>query len=193
MEEDSQTENEYQKQKSNSNSLFKIPIFQPTAAAAMMYMNSTSMQQRTKQLDLETSANQPTNGFTQEVTVNEENETKNAGKVSSLLIAQLLKKEAEPPSKKSFKLFPYVCMRCRKESVFCSTSVQYDASDLTQQDFSSLSTIKYARQEKDKTNSNEYAIKPLIESESNNINLVESAKEKNTKKNNELTNNILII
>lgn len=141
MEEDGQREDlEYQKQKSNS--LFKIPIFQPSAAAAMMYnMQNVSIQQRNlKQIDSEQEDSSksyfnplnyvPSFFETKNETKSDEASNEN-GKISSKLIAQILKKEPDAPSKKSFKLFPYVCLRCKKETVICSSSAQYDINDLS--------------------------------------------------------------
>ena len=158
LEEEGQRElEEYNKQKTNS--FFKIPVFQPTAAAAMMYNiqnhHQQQHQQQVKKLENESTddnANRsylnPFNyiSFFDSATTRETN-----SKISSQLIAQVLKKEAEAPSKKSFKLFPYVCLRCKKETVICSSSTQYDVDDLIQFEIQTPSIATNSNQ----TNNNE--------------------------------------
>ena len=114
--------NELTKQ-SASNSILKLPVFQPTAAAAMMYQIQSTSQQKEKQKILKKLPNQmslnnlyvnqnlakkspvlnsPIDGM---VEINLERPTSlNAGKVSSSLIANILRKESEDFSKKSYKL-----------------------------------------------------------------------------------------
>jgi len=143
-----------------------------------MYMNS-SIQQRTKQLDQE-------NSFSQEMNLHETKDLRNTGKISSLLIAQILKKDAEQPSMLKHHLFPYVCMRCRKESVFCSSSVQTEDDDLIQQ---TTSIEKYKQTEKNEFSTN--FIKNFSETDHKN-NKSNILSELTTKKN-ELSKNIIII
>jgi len=182
LEEDFQKETDNELKKQNS-SIFKIPIFQPTAAAAMMYnMQNVTMQQqqRTKQQlenqngseDLINNTGTKTNSLITDT-----------GKVSSLLIAQVLKKEADPPSKKQQKLLPYVCLRCRKESLICSSPSQYDLNDLNS-DLSDLHTIK---QSKSATNDFSSHLKPISNEINQIINIDQNIKT------NEYKNTIMII
>ena len=150
LEKRSETESENLKKKSNSNTLFKIPIFQPTAAAAMMYMNSSD-QQRIKDLDQDS---------THEMTFPKRNEA-----------------------------LPFVCMRCRKESVFCSTSVQTEDYNLINEDnliHQNSSFLKNAREEK-KELPNDFSINSEI------ISSIESATKKQIEKSNDLSRNKIMI
>ena len=152
-------EYEYQTQKS-SNSFFKIPIFQPTAAAAMMYnvsMHKQQQQQKNQQksdelgeLMKKTLSNSSLNKMANLVSVEDVNEIQNVsrpvieitnGKIPGALIAQVLRKEDEDPSKKSQKLFPHICLRCRKETSTCNIGVQTVAKDLSNENLK----IIYAR------------------------------------------------
>lgn len=135
-------------EKKNANSLFKLPIFQPSAAAAMMYnMQNVSVQRELQKQHTNDPLIQPnehvlslndasTQSNEQEpqldstkMSLNFDNLTTN-GRLSSSLIGQVLRKDLESPSKKSFKLFPYICLRCKKESVICDQSSQTDLHDL---------------------------------------------------------------
>lgn len=129
---------EYNKQKANS--LFKIPIFQPTAAAAIMYNSQNHYQQQQKKsVEPEPNEDNENRSYFNPLNYLSFFETSNReaanGKISSKLIAQVLKKEADAPSKKSFKLFPYVCLRCKKESIICSSATQYDVNDIHEDNF----------------------------------------------------------
>lgn len=146
------TEEEYEKK--NANTLFKLPIFQPSAAAAMMYnMQTVSVQREAEARNLRSECvttidevsnkcsediHNPSNLIedpvgTEAAKINKQSDNVNrAGKVSSSLIAQVLRKDKESPSKKSFKLLPYICLRCKKETVICEQSSQTNSSDITQ-------------------------------------------------------------
>lgn len=98
---------------------FKIPVFQPTAAAAMMYGYSSIQREKSKIAQQQQQQQQQ----------DEENQRRvtDDGRVSSSLIAELIKKDLSASSdkaKKSFKLFPYLCMRCKKEVVMCDSPAQ---------------------------------------------------------------------
>lgn len=182
LEEDFQKETDNELKKQNS-SIFKIPIFQPTAAAAMMYnMQNVTMQhqQRSKQQLENQNGNEDLINNTGTKTNSLITDT---GKVSSLLIAQVLKKEADPPSKKQQKLLPYVCLRCRKESLICSSPSQYDLNDLNS-DLSDLHTIK---QSKSATNDLSSHLKPISNEINQIINIDQNIKT------NEYKNTIMII
>ena len=137
------TENAIEYERKNANSLFKLPVFQPSAAAAMMYniQNVSVQREMQKQLNNELTKENNENFVSLSRNVSQsgsneceiENEYRGTnknpnsdkfGRISSSLIAQVLKKENESPSKKSFKLFPYICLRCRKETVICDTAAQ---------------------------------------------------------------------
>ena len=46
------------------------------------------------------------------------------------MIAQVLKKDTEAPSKMSYKLLPYICLRCKIQTVICDQPSQTDPNDL---------------------------------------------------------------
>ncbi len=147
-------------EKKNSNTLFKLPVFQPSAAAAMMYNMQNVSMQREMQKQQTIDANETTNQVLIQLSseqndassihsVESINENPSAeinlkkmnlsldnlnrtGKVSSSKIAQILKKDLESPSKKAMKLFPYICLRCRKEVLTCDEPTQTDSNDLSQ-------------------------------------------------------------
>lgn len=153
--------NELTKQ-SASNSILKLPVFQPTAAAAMMYQIQSTSQQKEKRKILKKLPNQmslnnlyvnqnlakkspmlnsPIDGM---VEINLERPTSlNTGKVSSSLIANILKKESEDFSKKSYKLLPYICLRCKKDVILCDSPTQTNPNDL---DESNCLKFKFANQ-----------------------------------------------
>jgi hypothetical protein len=115
----------------------KLPIFQPTAAAAMMQIHAVSM---AKQKRLETeqrartdSSNSSLNdmGNYTSVSMNHDDVNFDNGTVSVNLLAQVLKKDSDNNSKKSLKFFPYICLRCKKELVMCDSPTQTDENDFT--------------------------------------------------------------
>lgn len=130
-----------------SNSLFKLPVFQPSAAAAMMY----NIQNVSVQREIQKQHNIDTNDSHFMLQLPDQNDTGSSQSIESMnethpvssrtlnlsieslnknRIAQILRKDTESPSKKSFKLFPYICLRCKKETVICEQSSQFDLSDL---------------------------------------------------------------
>lgn len=54
----------------------------------------------------------------------------NSGKISSNIIAQILKKDSESKSKKSYKLLPYICLRCKKDVILCDSPTQTNQNDI---------------------------------------------------------------
>jgi hypothetical protein len=102
------------------NSSFKIPVIQPTAAAAMMY----NMQYSTIQREKSKIAAKNNESNATSLLLNQQNRITSDGKVTSSLIAELLKKDSTGKSNKSFKLFPYVCLRCKKEVILCDSPAQ---------------------------------------------------------------------
>jgi hypothetical protein len=126
LENDESHEAEMKKQSSS----FKIPMNQPTAAAAMMYNMQASQRERlmkiTEKANLMTSSNNglmPTEGDIQTRITHD-------GRVASSFIADVLKKDTNSKSKMAFKLFPYVCLRCKKELVLCDSPTQTAEEDL---------------------------------------------------------------
>ena len=157
---------------SNSNSILKLPVFQPTAAAAMMYNIQNSQQmEKLKVKKNEMSLNnlyvnqnlvkKSTSPMLESNTldVNLVNEilskrspseqtlerplSINSGKVSSSLIANVLKKDSEDYSKKSYKLLPYICLRCKKDVVLCDSPAQTNPNDL---DEKNCFRVKFAKE-----------------------------------------------
>jgi len=143
---DENNSNETTKQAA-SNTIHKLPVFQPTAAAAMMYqIQSTSQQlQKEKQLSKMKRPELTLNNLY----VNQHLAKKSpvveglerpisggggggggGGRVSSGLIANILKKDTEDFSKKSYKLLPYICLRCKKDVVLCDSPTQTNPNDL---------------------------------------------------------------
>ncbi len=128
-------EKEIEKQKHQTYSSFKLPIFQPTAAAAMMYnMQSATIKQKrisdtekeariqsndanhhsnNKQLEVETLAQRSQDFLTPPNVVNQ-------GAVSPSLIGRILKKEGDSKP----KLFPFICHKCKKDIWSCDTASQ---------------------------------------------------------------------
>lgn len=94
-------------------SLFKIPVIQPTAAAAIMYGFTSIQRERSKLAHQQHEQQQNRN---QRITED--------GRIASWVIADLLKKDGASKSNKSFKLFPYMCVRCKKEIVLCDSPTQ---------------------------------------------------------------------
>lgn len=141
---------EKEQQKQTTNSLLKFPIFQPTAAAAAMMFNMHNSQQKEKlkSKKIEESTSNPSTNFVSITLFDQENESRkslatnpantnntvdnNAGKVSSMLLANILKKDNEEFSKKSCKLLPYICIKCKKDLHLCDTPVQTNPSDLNE-------------------------------------------------------------
>lgn len=105
------------------NSSIKIPAIQPTAAAAMMYNIQLNQRERTTKTNRK---------FDESCSLSDSGQVRitNDGKVSSSLIADLLKKDSSSKSKMSFKLFPYVCLRCKKEVILCDSPSQTNSNDL---------------------------------------------------------------
>lgn len=98
-------------------SLFKIPVIQPTAAAAMMYGYSSIQREKSKALAQQ-------NQHDQRIT--------DDGQVASWFLAELLKKDTSKnrsKANKSFKLYPYICLRCKNEIVLCNSPTQTDLND----------------------------------------------------------------
>ena len=132
--------NEPRQDMRNSNSFFKLPVFQPTAAAAMMYnIQNISLQQR--KIKKSEVSNDPSNFCSINLEDDDDNNKKPPaynnndnnklnGKISSDLIAQVLKKETDSKSNKSFKLFPYICLKCKKNVVICDSPAQTNLDDL---------------------------------------------------------------
>jgi hypothetical protein len=127
-------------EKSSKESLFaatssiKLPVFQPTAAAAMMYAASMQVANQ-KRIDNE----QPSRNNSSSLSLNDvENYTSLTMKnnnvdfenstVSAKLLAEVLKKDSDISSKK--KLFPYICLRCKKEMIVCESTSQTNLDDL---------------------------------------------------------------
>ncbi|CAF1051263.1 unnamed protein product [Brachionus calyciflorus] len=96
-------------QKSNP----KIPIFQPSAAAALMYTYQNDKNLMKKKIENECDY----------IGINLDVDSEN-GLVSTSLLAQVLKKESDEKAKKSLKLFPYVCLRCKKQTILCDSPSQ---------------------------------------------------------------------
>lgn len=136
---DNELEQQQQKQQANSN--FKIPIFQPTAAAAMMYNmqnltlkqhnkqnNENSMYMRSKSITNTLPLSNSSNVVDKKLDDNTQNAQFNKsslspvsdGTVSPSVIAKILKKEADTKQ----KLFPYICHKCKKDVWTCDTSSQ---------------------------------------------------------------------
>lgn len=142
------------------NSILDIPVFQPTAAAAMMYNIQNDSLQREKQK--QKLANQDSSSFynrslsylqgpmanfaglpinkndssaasneslSSKISEKESDIESSYGKISSSLIAQCLRKDSDNKSKKSFKLFPYICLRCKKEAILCDSPTQTTDQD----------------------------------------------------------------
>ena len=59
-----------------------------------------------------------------------ENIHANKGRVSSHLIAKALKNSQDTPSKKEFRQFSYICLRCKKNTMLCDESSQFECDDL---------------------------------------------------------------
>ena len=164
-----------EERKSKENSLFKLPIFQPSAAAAMMYnmqnvnvqreiqrhithtepqiisqnhlisLDDWSSQYQTEDISRSngsierigesTAVERNSNLSLDNLSLNSQN-----GKVASSLIAQVLRKEPESPSKKAEKLFPYICLRCKKQTALTDQSTQYNSTDLTSNNLKELNS-----------------------------------------------------
>ncbi len=117
-------------------------MFQPTAAAAMMYnIQNLSLQQRKiKKSETNDQSNfcsinledDYDNNNKKPPAYNNNNNDINKlnGKISSDLIAQVLKKESDSKSNKSFKLFPYICLKCKKNVIICDSPAQTNLDDL---------------------------------------------------------------
>ena len=162
LELDSETHSNELTKQSASNSILKLPVFQPTAAAAMMYqIQSTSQQKEKLKIMKKTSdlmsinnlyvnqnlakkspvLNSPIDGS---ASISLERPTSlNSGKISSGLIASILKKDSEDFSKKSYKLLPYICLQCKKDVVLCDSPTQTNPNDL---DETNCLKIKFANQ-----------------------------------------------
>lgn len=140
-----QHDSEAEYEKKNANSLFKLPIFQPSAAAMMYSMQN---QEVLKHQNIESSdhvinlndsasslhednnrsSNSLDNVIEHQTAI--ENIHANKGRVSSHLIAKALKNSQDTPSKKEFRQFSYICLRCKKNTMLCDESSQFECDDL---------------------------------------------------------------
>ncbi|RNA07603.1 tight junction-associated 1-like [Brachionus plicatilis] len=84
----------------------KIPIFQPSAAAALMY---TYQNERVRQ---------------NKIDEEEPNDDIDHGYVSTSLLAHVLKIENEEKTKNPIRLYPHICLRCKKQLVLVDTETQ---------------------------------------------------------------------
>jgi hypothetical protein len=99
-------------------SLFKIPMFQPTAAAAIMYnMQNVTIKQHNQRHSVNPNETKKDNDLLQESTV------------PATLIARVLKKDTETRQ----KLFPYVCTKCKTDKWPCDSSTQTHADISTEE------------------------------------------------------------
>ena len=48
------------------------------------------------------------------------------GRISSRLLGEMLKKEADKKANKAYKLLPYICLRCKRNIVLCDSPTQTD-------------------------------------------------------------------
>jgi hypothetical protein len=115
-----------------------LPMFQPSAAAAMMYSNQNDNRQRDIN-NIEPLGKNDSSVTNNSYNSNSDSKFKNEdrisikmineedideGRICSSVIAQTLKKQPNRPSKKAYRFLPYVCLRCKKETFFCDTAVQ---------------------------------------------------------------------
>lgn len=152
---------EEEERKNKESSLFKLPIFQPSAAAAMMYnmqnvnvqreiqrhttptepqiinqnhlisLDEASTQYQTEDMSRSNCSLEKFDAMNKSnLSLDNLNLHSHNGKISSSLIANVLRKEPGSPSKRS-QLFPYICLRCKKQTVIHDQSTQYDSTDLT--------------------------------------------------------------
>ena len=110
-------DNEYERKQQPASS-FKIPVIQPTAAAAMMYGYTALQREKTKIAQQQYQQQQQQ--MQQNLRISDD------GRVASSLLAELLRKDTSSSgkSKMAFKLFPYMCLRCKKEIVLCDSPTQ---------------------------------------------------------------------
>jgi hypothetical protein len=143
LEDPDRTDRPRQELRNNPSSFMKLPVFQPTAAAAMMYqMQNISLQQRKVKKQEEQSSTGTTDNFCA-INLEDEDDESSKGKpqhygqpkspkeatISSGLIAQVLRKDSDSKSSKSFKLFPYICLRCKKNVIICDSPSQTNPDD----------------------------------------------------------------
>ena len=97
----------------------KIPIFQPSAAAALMYtyQNEKFRESRINE--------EPSNDL-------------DYGHVSTSLLANVLKKDNDERSKNNIRLYPYVCLRCKKQSVFIDSDSQTEQGFIESDSYKTL-------------------------------------------------------
>lgn len=97
----------------------KIPIFQPSAAAALMYtyQNEKFRENRINE--------EPSNDL-------------DYGHVSTSLLANVLKKDNDERSKNNIRLYPYVCLRCKKQSVFIDSDSQTEQGFIESDSYKTL-------------------------------------------------------
>lgn len=110
-------ENDYERKQQPASS-FKIPVIQPTAAAAMMYGYTALQREKTKIAQQQYQQQQQQ--MQQNLRISDD------GRVASSLLAELLRKDtsSSDKSKMAFKFFPYMCLRCKKEIVLCDSPTQ---------------------------------------------------------------------
>ena len=116
-------EKEMEKQKSQSSSFFKIPIFQPTAAAAMMYnmQNATIKQKQIIETERE---------YTRSQSMDVSNIKVETDKISQksldfLPASNLKQKEgADDVLLNKQKIFPYICHQCKRDVWTCDIQTQ---------------------------------------------------------------------
>lgn len=90
----------------------KIPIFQPSAAAALMYTYQNERERKNK------------------INEEESNDVVDNGYVSTSILANVLKKENEEISKNSVRFYPHVCLRCKRQSVLIDSFSQTEQNNL---------------------------------------------------------------
>ena len=107
-------EREVEKQRQQGNSFFKIPIFQPTAAAAMMYnLQNVTIKQKQITDSLQNKL--------ADVGNKDQGDYRIPATSSSTALSSLIKKDS---SDTNLKLFPYVCGQCKKDIWTCDTASQ---------------------------------------------------------------------
>ncbi len=126
----------YDYKRQASNPLFKLPIFQPTAAAAIMY-NFQTVQNHKNEKSVLSDASLDSHSDSIVIDMDRMNGTRNSGenrveqgRVSSKLIAQILKNDnqfSKPFG--SFKLAPYVCSECKRHITLNESQTQTDGSN----------------------------------------------------------------
>jgi hypothetical protein len=111
-----------------SNETQKTPVVQLTPSPASTAHTSTQNSESTSSSSLSLNdIGRYNNGG---LALNHEDTNFSSGMVPVNLLAQVLKKDSDSNAKKSFKFFPYICLRCKKELVVCDSPTQTDNEDL---------------------------------------------------------------